>query len=914
MHGWDEPAAASTDFFVSCAESDRLWAEWVAAELEAAGRTVLLQTWDAVAGVNFVVWMSRSMAASRRIVALYSPAYFESGWCTAECTVAFGRQVLLPFKVAECEVPAVLATTGYTSLHGLEEATTRERLLRGAGLRARPRRFDDRFPGGAAPVPHPPDEPRRAETAAPFPAASPATWSLRRPRSTWFVGRDALLTDMYERFRSVPVDRTGAQVVAGIGGVGKTQLAVEYAHRFAARYSLVSWVDAAEPTTMVESFDALADALRLPADPDVDRRARRALASLREESDWLVIFDNVENRQLLADWWPTVGGGDILVTGRSRLLEEFGEMRNIGTFSPEEAVSLLRRRASRLTEFDALRLAEALGSLPLALGQAAAYLAATGISADDYLELVTASVSTAFADNPADYPAGLVGSVTTAMNRLVHEDPAVAEVFRIAAFLAPAPLSTQVLDAVTALVLPGAVPIVTRSRVLRGLDTFALAQISGGVFETHRLTQAVLRDQLSPEDRGRLGAQAAAALVVAAPAQPDDPASWPEYATLAPHVSAMIDHPAGGRLPRFRGLVLMTVEYLTNSGQHAAALALANAVVDTWTPLDGPDGLDRLGAAHRLGEALRGAGRFGDAENLDRDTHARRCRILGSDHRESLRSAAAVGTDLRGTGDRTGARDWNSTVLTAARAVLGSDDPLALDIAASLALDLHGLGAIAAARELDEEVLARRRAVLGDTHQRTLASARGLARDLRALGLHEQARDLARQTLDTLTRILGADHPDTLLAASSLAVLHYALGDLQTARDLHQDSYNRSTRVLGPDHRHTLRIANSLAVDLFRLGDPQAALDLHQETFDRLRRTAGPDHPDTLHTAHNLARDLDELGQQDNAVDLFEDTLRRRILVLGDDHRETRRTRDRLARIRARDTAAEIHPHPEAMT
>ncbi|ABW13635.1 Tetratricopeptide TPR_4 [Parafrankia sp. EAN1pec] len=899
MQGWNDAAGVSVGYFISYAGSDRLWAEWVAAELETAGETVVLQAWDAVPGENIVVWMSRSMAAARRTIALYSPSYFESSWCTAECTVALSRQVLLPFKVAECDPPAVLAAIGHISLHGVDEAAARRKLLRAAGLEETPRRFDGRFPGGSA---------RRASAGndadeapvVPFPGSLPKMWNVRWRRPTWFVGRDAMLTGMYDRFRAAGVDRVSSQVVIGIGGVGKTQLAVEYAYCFAARYSLVWWVDAAASAAVVESFHGLADALRLPDDPDVERRARRALASLRDRTGWLVVFDNVEDRHLLADWWPVAGRGDVLVTGRSRMLGEFGEIRTVVPFSPDEAASLLRCRADHLSESDALRVAEVLGHLPLAISQAAAYLATTGVSADDYLELVATAVSTAFADSPSDYRAGLLGSVATAMDRLVRNDPPVAQALRLAGFLAPAPLASHVLDAVTAAVLPELPPVVARTRVLRGIDTSALAQVSSGTFELHRLTQAVLRAQLAVVDRERTIAQATDVLLAAAPADAGDPATWPVFAELAAHVPVLFRYVDGGGRPALRELVLAVVDYLTRTGQHAAAVRLAGTAVDTWTRLGGLDNLDRLAAAHRQGEALRGAGRFGEAEVVDRDTHARRLRVLGAQNRETLRSAGAVGLDLRGVGDRAGARDWNTAALATARAVLGGDDPQTLEIAGSLALDLHGLGEVAAARELDEEVLAGRRAVLGETHWQTLSSARNLARDLRALGLQEQARDLAQWTLETSLRVLGADHPDTLLAASSLAVLHYVLGDLEAARDLHQDSHSRSSRVLGPDHPHTLRIANSLAVDLFRLGDLQAAHDLHRDTFDRLRRALGDDHPETLHVAHNLARDLGGLGRYDDAVRLLEDTLRRRRSVLGSEHPETRRTERRLARTRGR--------------
>lgn len=892
MQGWGEPSGVGVDFFISYAGADSMWAEWIAAELEAVGRKVRLQAWDAVAGENFVAWMDRQMTIAGRTVALYSRAYFDSSWCTVECTVALSRQRLLPAKVEQCDLPVTLQTIGYVSLFDVDEVTARDRLMRAVGARVTERRPKRGFPGaprGSMPAGELP--------RAPFPGVLPQTWNVRS-RHVWFVGRDKVLADLAERFRLADAGRAVSQVLVGNGGGGKTQLAVEYAYRFASRYSLVWWVDAAAMSSTVRSFDALADAVGLAEDPDRERRARRALGLLRDRRDWLVVFDNVENRRVLAGWWPAGGSGAILITGRSRALGEFGEMHGIGVFSPDESVLLLRRRAGHLSPGDARHVADGLGHLPLAVSQAAAYISTTGISAETYLSLLATAMPTALADSPADYPAGILGSVSAAVGRMERQDRAVVDVLRLAAFLAPAPLPAGVLARIAAVALPDQKPVVATALVLRALDTLALAQIADGTFELHRLTQAVLRDRLTAADQRRLTDQAQEILADAIPPGPDNPDAWPVCVALAPHLHALFGHLAGGGHPPFRIAMLATVNYLMRSGQYTAALHLAAAAVDRWTSLDGADHPDTLSAAHSQAAALRGLGRFPQAQVIDQDTYERRTRLFGPEHQETLRSADAVGIDLYGSGHRAEARDWHTRALNAARAALGRDAPQTLEIASNLAVGLHGLDDLSAARELDEDTLARRRAVLGESHWQTLSSARSLARDLRALGLHAQARELAQDTYVAAVSVLGADHPDTLLAASSLAVLHYALGDLAAARNLHEDSLARSRRVLGADHPHTLRIANSLGVDVFRLGDMQTAHDLHRDTLNRLRRILGPDHPESLHAAHNLARDLEGLGRGDEAAALLQDTLDCRIRTLGPGHPETRRTEQRLRRLR----------------
>jgi hypothetical protein len=137
--GTDSPDArrstgGGAEFFVSYTAADEAWATWIAAELEAAGGTVQVQAWDSPAGENFVVWISKQMQASRRTVAVCSPAYFTSHWCTQEWTGALAGKKVIPLRVADCDLPPVLSTIGGRDLHGHDEATARRRLLEAVGM------------------------------------------------------------------------------------------------------------------------------------------------------------------------------------------------------------------------------------------------------------------------------------------------------------------------------------------------------------------------------------------------------------------------------------------------------------------------------------------------------------------------------------------------------------------------------------------------------------------------------------------------------------------------------------------------------------------------------------------------------------------------------------------------------------
>jgi hypothetical protein len=164
----DQPTESDeVDFFISYASSDIAWATWVATTLEGEGKSVHVQAWDSPTGENFVVWISRQMEIARRTIALCSPNYFRSYWCTQEWTGALAAQRVIPLRIIPCELPPILRTITYQDLFGLDEPAARLRLLQSAGLAPADRIAVDRFPG----------VPSSATTTFPGVAAGPTIWS-----------------------------------------------------------------------------------------------------------------------------------------------------------------------------------------------------------------------------------------------------------------------------------------------------------------------------------------------------------------------------------------------------------------------------------------------------------------------------------------------------------------------------------------------------------------------------------------------------------------------------------------------------------------------------------------------------------------------------------------------------------------
>jgi tetratricopeptide (TPR) repeat protein len=306
----------------------------------------------------------------------------------------------------------------------------------------------------------------------------------------------------------------------------------------------------------------------------------------------------------------------------------------------------------------------------------------------------------------------------------------------------------------------------TRNRVLSALYQHGLARVAGGSLHLHRLTQAVLKDQLTAEERAAAARNASVLLAAAFPGVAGDPASWPRWPNLLPHLLAIDPSDLVTEDARFAACEACL--YLLDRGSAPAVLPRLEDLHQAWNALLGPDHAHAWWAVNYLAMATTAVGDHDRAYALHRDLFDRQ------------------------------------------RSALGEDDPDTLASASNLASRLAELGRVEEALELGEDTLDRRRRVLGEDHPRTLGSASNLAVDLVTVGRVEEALELSEDTLDRRRRVLGGDHPDTLTSASNLVIRLAAVGRVEEALELAKDSLNRRRRVLGEDHPDTLVSAELL--------------------------------------------------------------------------------------------------------
>lgn len=784
---------------------------------------------------------------------------------------------------------------------------------------------------------------------------APAIWGSIPQRNKNFTGRDEILARLREGLSSsvTAVLPRGLQetvlphALQGMGGVGKTQVAIEYAYRYRAEYDLVWWIPADQPTLVRSSLAALAPQLGLPpaTASGVEGAAQGVLDALRRGTPyrrWLLVFDNADQPEELNDIIPQ-GPGDVLITSRNPRWQAVVDTVAVDVFSREESIEFLGKRVpSGLDPRNAGQLAHELGDLPLALEQAGALQAETGMPVDEYLRLLRDQVSAIMAEGKSpDYPLSMTAAWKLSVSTLEQQLREAVVLLRCCAFFGPEPIPRDLFPrgaqaARSPLGELLADPI-RLARAVRELGRFALVRLDGRAIVIHRLVQALLRDDLSPEEQASYRQQAHLILAGGAPKRPDDNRAWPRYAELVAHASSASTQLEQSENPAVRAFAIDILRYLYNSGDLDNARVFAERFIKQWrsSNTDPKDTL-LLRAQRHQGNVLRALGQYEAAHALDEETLRLAREALGDRDRLTLGATNSFGADLRARGDFAGALRLDTESWERHKDVLGLDHPRTLRVANNLALD-YGLNSrYPEARDLHRETYRLRReapsapGVEAEDNVSTpevLSSWNGLARALRLCGSFAEARDVGQDAYDYGVTELGPEHPRTLECGIDLSIaLRRVAFAYDDALELARLVYERSHGRFGPTHPLTLAATVSLTNIQRTSGQVQEALELTQATVENYRQIYGGDHPYyhgcvgnlamlyrvnsdpetartqneralaglearlsrdhhyTLTVAVNLASDLALLGQTRQAIQIGEDTLVRLRQVLGENH------------------------------
>jgi tetratricopeptide (TPR) repeat protein len=864
------------DLHLSYVSEDRMWAEWIAALLTRAGFRVMPKY---VGGEG-----DGAERPADRTVVVVSAAYQRSGrarqvWEAATGGDPTGRRQVVAVRVGDFRLAPAFSESSSVDLVRTTEKNAASALLRALGKPSLPTDLPD---DAVAPD-------------ARFPGNTPEFWNVS-PRNASFTGRSALL----ERLRDGLADSgsTGSSTVYalyGLGGVGKTQIALEYVHRFAADYDLVWWIPSEQNELIVSSLATLAGRLELRVGDEAAQVAQEVRDYLRQSSAvqrWLLVFDNADEPQEVTQHFPG-GSGHVLVTSRNQTWLQYGEALEIDPFLREESVEHLRRRAADLSDEDADRVAAAVGDLPLALDQAGAWLAETGTPVDTYLaELEQQAERVLSLSQPANYPKPVGATWNVSIDRLKQRSPAAVRLLQLCAFFAAEPISLKLLygDEMIRVLAdedPSLQEKMVLGQVIREIGRFALAKVDRATesIQVHRLVQAVIRSQLTAQEQ--LDAQHVVHRILAG-ARPsgeepiDDPLNQTQFAAIWPHLEA--SEASTCDEPETRQLLIDRLRYLWRRGDLSSAHSLGVELRALWER----QLAERRGLVAELKEKVSaGAGSGGQERRTSARLDAER-RYVANLEVQVLHLRFHIANVLRTMGQYVEAEELGSETLTLQRGILPPGHPHILMTASALAIDLGNVGRFDDALEMATEAHTGFQETLGEDHPRTLSAKNNRALCLRQLGRYAEARDVDQEIYDRRRNDLGAEHPATLSSVTNLGRDLRELGEYRDSIALLRTGYESYVRRFGESHPDTLRTAKSLAVSLRKAGRVEEGRDLTRQTRDhyRLRGTAQTT-PDVLDCTLNYATDLYAIGAREEALALAQDTVRQYQMAPGERHPAT---------------------------
>jgi hypothetical protein len=655
------------------------------------------------------------------------------------------------------------------------------------------------------------------------------------------------------------------QTLFGLGGVGKTQLVIEYAHRYADDYDLMWWIAAEHPVLIPEQFVALATRLGLPTDAMPAEVVNRVLIELGNGDRWLLVFDNAEHATDIAGYRPA-GAGHVLVTSRTPGWGALGGRIEVDVLDRSDTVALLRARIPEMTIETADKLAAELGDLPLAAAQAAGYLEQTALPPADYLRrLRSHRAELLAAGDVLNYQGRVDTTWAISLERLQTVNPAAVALLEISAFLAPAPIPLSLFTEHPDLLDEPLRSIATDpdalADVVGAMVGYSLARRHRDGYQLHRLLQTVIRNQI-PLMRHRAARSQVVALLAASCPIDWGYADWQTYARLAPHIIAAGHW--GEDDPALRKLMFALNVYQGLTAVDARAQRLATEELhERWQRRLGADHPDTLRVAINLIFSMAWLGEHDEACTRGKDTLQRMRNALGPDHRETLGVASTVIYAMAWMGEYDEACTLGKDTLQRMRQVLGPDHRETLGVASMLASALAWMGEHDEADALVQDTLQRTRRTFGADAPDTLQLASTLTVTLAMIGHQEQARVLAQDILQMAGHTLGPDYSPSYSSTYLAWVLIWP--DVGKDPSRPDDTLPSILRELGPEHGNVRRVAVYLEFVLSASGSPARAREIAEDSWQRTSQHFGPDHPTTQSVQAVLALTLARSGEPERA-------------------------------------------------
>jgi len=693
----------------------------------------------------------------------------------------------------------------------------------------------------------------------------PPLWNVPLQRNSFFTGQEDLLSQLTSMLHSEQkIALTQPYAISGLGGIGKTQLVLEYAYRHRQDYHAVLWARADTHENLIVSFVTIASLLDLPQKDEKDQMVivDAVKTWLKGRAAWLLILDNADEPALVKEFIPPAFRGHLLLTTRARSMGGLAHCLEVETMDSDRGALLLLRRAGLIAHRASLEaafpsdvavareIATDLGGLPLALDQAGAYIEETQCSLSDYQQRYQtrrALLLQRRGGGVLDHPEAVATTWSLSFEKVEERNPAAADLLKLCAYLAPDAIPEAIImqgaEYLGPSLEPTAIDPLLLDQAIEALGAYSLLKRDRRtrLLSMHRLVQAVLRDGMSAEVAHHWKQRAVLAVNAASP-DVKDVTQWEACEYWMPHALVCAEFIDDAECPFSEATQLLTKSgsYLLARAQYMQAEPLLRQALAIREQELGPTHLETASSLDLLGQLYQRQGKYKKAEHLLQRALAIREQRLGPTHPDIVQSLSSLGDFYGRQGEYKKAEHLLQRALAICEQALGPTHP---DTASSLN-HLGWLYSLYAKHKEAELVFQRaltiNKQIHGLTHPSTIA-------DLVALGFiyskqarYREAEPLLQEALAVREQLLGPIHPDTVQVLISLGWLYWCQTRYKEAEPLFQRALAACEQLLDSVHPDTAQSLLCLGMIYSDQGRYKEAEPLCQQAIAIYEQVFGP--------------------------------------------------------------------------
>jgi len=836
------------DFFISHSSKDTHWAKWVATELQKAGYTVELDVWHWSPGQNFVHKMQQALENCERVMPLFSTNYFFSQFGLVEFYAAFSEDPLgenlkvVPIKIEEIVLTGLFKTILHINFltddkkGTVDEEEAVKRLL--AGVKATPPVKPVMYPG---------------VRSLRYPGSLPEIWIMPDQNKN-FSGRVNLLKDLNARLSN----GSTAVTANGLGGVGKSQLAIEFAYINSFRYDFAGWIRSENNDELMNDYTELAKKAFNVTDDEMQNKPAVAEAFRNYLNTcphrWLIIFDNATEPEAIQSYLPQSKNHHVIITSRwSKWSRHCGQL-DVDVWKPEESLEFLEKTLGGAGRGFYGELAKRLGDLPLALEQAAAFLEDNEADIEGYLnELTNRGLKVLEEGKPLDkyYKETIRTTWKISFTKVSKEDKAAEQLLNLIAYMQPDAIPLEIFSH-GGKHLPDPLKSKTQnntqfSKTAGLLIKYSLVKknVSLNTLSIHRMVQEVIQEMLADvKDEKQWIEAGIKAVNECFPFDLDNTHEWPKGNRLSPCGLELCGHAEKSEL------------WLEEAGRL----------------------LNQVGAYNKV------RAQFDDALSILKRALAVLEKTYGSDHPNIATCLSNVGGVLSVKGDYDGALMNNRRALAIDEKYYGPDDP-------NVARDLNNIGLVLKDKGEHNEALKYYRRALeifgkayNPDHPKVAISLNNIGQALHEKRDYDGALINFHHALAINEKTLGSDHPGIAININNIGAVLHDLGDYDGALNKYNHALEIDEKTYGPDHPDVAIDLNNIGMVLDAKGDYDGALKNFNRALEIDKKTYGPDHPDVAIDLNNIGGALHAKGDYDGALNKYNHALEIDEKTYGPDH------------------------------